>query len=298
MSRPFFSCLRLAAVMAVFWLSAAGASAAQWETLTGIRLRDSGYFDGDSFHLSAQGKDYIFRLYFVDAPETAATYPDRVEAQGKYFGVDLKRTLEVGEEARVFARSFLRAGGVTVHTCWEDARGASAQPRFYAILESAKGNLAEELIKNGLARVYGMPTPDRLPGGKTADAFIKDLERLEAQAKRAKVGGWGDGTRKLPEDAEAWPFQKRAATAPPPPIAPVVESKINGRVNLNGATAEELIALPKIGPVYARKIIEGRPWSQPEDIAQIAGLTEASVAQILDLIYAGPMAGASGASGR
>lgn len=281
------------------------AAAAQWETLTGVRLADTGYFDGDSFHLAAKGKNYIFRLYFVDAPETDDSYPDRVKAQAEYFGADLKRTLALGEEATNFARKFLRAGGVTVTTCWEDARGASAQPRFYAVIESAQGNLAVELVKNGLARVYGMPTPDRWPGGKPADAFVEDLERLEAEAKREKVGGWGGGTDKAaPKTDDSWPFRAKSAVPPIPPIQPnpAYKSKFPARtpapatgahgslrLNLNSATAAELEALPKIGPVYARKIIEGRPWHRAEDIVSISGLTEKSLAEIIDLIYAGPI---------
>ena len=48
-------------------------------TLDNCVLVMNRFSDGDSFHVSAKGKEYIFRLYFVDAPETDAEYPKRVK---------------------------------------------------------------------------------------------------------------------------------------------------------------------------------------------------------------------------
>ena len=41
--------------------------------------------DGDSFHVSAGEKEYLFRLYLVDAPETDEMTPRRLIEQAKYF---------------------------------------------------------------------------------------------------------------------------------------------------------------------------------------------------------------------
>ena len=43
--------------------------------------------DGDSFHVSVNGKEYIFRLYFVDTPEVDTEFPQRVKEQARYFGI-------------------------------------------------------------------------------------------------------------------------------------------------------------------------------------------------------------------
>ncbi len=43
------------------------------------------YSDGDSFHVKAAGKDQIFRLYAVDAPETHDDFPERVKEQQPRF---------------------------------------------------------------------------------------------------------------------------------------------------------------------------------------------------------------------
>ena len=44
-----------------------------WVTLQGGHFLVKRANDGDSFHISVAGKEYIFRLYFVDTPETTAT---------------------------------------------------------------------------------------------------------------------------------------------------------------------------------------------------------------------------------
>src|SRR5207253_784664 len=57
-----------------------------WVALHGCHFLRKRANDGDSFHVSVSGKEYIFRLYFVDAPETTTEFRDRVEEQAKYFG--------------------------------------------------------------------------------------------------------------------------------------------------------------------------------------------------------------------
>ncbi len=58
-------------------------SAKEWTKLQGCTLLANPSNDGDSFHVRHDGKEYIFRLYFVDAPETETRFPDRVKAQRK-----------------------------------------------------------------------------------------------------------------------------------------------------------------------------------------------------------------------
>ena len=67
--------------------------------LKSCRLIPNPANDGDSFHVSAGEKEYIFRLYLVDAPETDALVPTRLVEQSKYFQLSVPQTIEVAEAA-------------------------------------------------------------------------------------------------------------------------------------------------------------------------------------------------------
>lgn len=51
----------------------------------------------------------------------------------------------------------------------------------------------------------------------------------------------------------------------PPPELPL---------DINKASAEELMYLPHIGPVFAKKIIDARPFKAVEDILEVQGIGE------------------------
>ena len=56
------------------------------------------------------------------------------------------------------------------------------------------------------------------------------------------------------------------------------------KVNINTASKEQLDALPGIGPVKAKHIIEGRPYNKIEDIMKVKGIKQGEFNKIKDLI--------------
>jgi len=62
-----------------------------WIVLENCRLIVNPANDGDSFHVSVGEKEYLFRLYLVDAPETDAMTPARLVEQAKYFAITVPR---------------------------------------------------------------------------------------------------------------------------------------------------------------------------------------------------------------
>lgn len=157
-----------------------------WEVLEGCRLLSRSGNDGDSFHVMHNGKEYIFRLYYVDTAETNLSYPARVADQARYFGISTEDTLRLGKEAVGFTARILSKAPFTVVTQWTDARGNSRLPRHYAFVITDDGDLDELLTAEGLVRVYGMKIDS---GYGTQKQRV--LKQLELEAKRDKLGAWG-----------------------------------------------------------------------------------------------------------
>ena len=200
-----------------FWLWAAPAQARKWEKLEGCELLPNRANDGDSFHTRHGKTEYLFRLYFVDAPETDDSFPERVKEQAEYFNVSTKVALKLGKDAEEFTAAFLRHG-FTVYTQFDDARGRSRLERFYAIVKVDKQELAEELVRQGLARVFGMHT--ELPDGLPARQYETRLKRIEREAQKEKHGAWSYAAgvkykAETPEDAgqEAAPPKELVSAA-------------------------------------------------------------------------------------
>lgn len=170
-----------------------GRPASGWVSLEGCRLLSGAYHDGDSFHVLADGKDRVFRLYAVDAAETGVEFPERVQEQGDYFRAGEEEVLAAGAQARELARRLLRQP-FTVQTRWNDAKGSGRQARFFAQVTLADGSdLGLQLVGAGLARSYGMR--EGLPG-----AYLAALDRAELSAKRARLGLWGGKEKVSPPE--------------------------------------------------------------------------------------------------
>jgi endonuclease YncB( thermonuclease family) len=249
---------RILFVVVAIWLTIVdlGARRGDWITLENCRLVPNAANDGDSFHVSVNGKEYIFRLYLVDAPETDAVNPARLVEQAKHFGMTVPQVIEVGETAKAFAREKL-AEPFTVITHMANAMGRSNIERFYAFVQTKDGDLGEQLIANGLARIHG--TKATPPGASSSAVERQRLKELEDEAKQHKLGGWSTNGRPL-----------NPPNAIPDP----------GKFDINAATDKELRLIPGIGPVMARRIIDARPFRSADDLKKVNGIGDKKYDQI------------------
>lgn len=248
----------LATARAEIWEQPTG----KWDTLVGCRLVESGGNDGDSFYVRQGNQTFLFRLYGVDTPETRDSYPQRVKAQARHFGITTTQAIKAGVVAEEFTHKMLAGAMFTVGTCWQDAKGDSRLRRYYATVTVNGHDLSEQLAAAGLARVYGFMPPT--PGFSETK-----LKALEQQAKAARRGAYGaarTGAVSTPTPS----FLTMLAT--PTPAA--------GTVNVNAATQAQLEAVPGIGPHYAKAIIAGRPYQTLEELRRVKGIGPKTYAKL------------------
>ena len=245
-----------------------------WIVLENCRLIVNPANDGDGFHASAGKEEYVFRLYLVDTPETEGMEPGRLIEQAKYFEITVPQAIEVGEAAKAFAREKL-AEPFTVFTRRSDAMGRSKIERLYAFVQTKEGDLGEQLVRNGLARVHGAKVIP--PGLSGLQPERQKLQQFEDEAKQEKIGGWGINVGRLNERVEkpgAYSFftlgrkgisgKKRGSV--------VGETLPLGKIDINTATEEELKTIPGVGPVMAARIIAARPFQSADDLKKVNGI--------------------------
>jgi len=278
-----------------------------WIVLKDCRLIPNPANDGDSFHVSAGNKEYLFRLYLVDAPETDEMTPRRLVEQAKYFNITVPEAIEVGRAAKDFTQEKL-SQPFTVFTHMSDAMGQSRLERFYAFVETKEGDLGEQLIRNGLARCYGFKAAP--PGLTSSRIEIEKLQQLENQARQEKIGGWGVNAGRLNTHPQLTAFssfvpdEKSRSRAAHPDSSAFISSTLQpnasitrstsveankshakektplGNIDINTATEKKLRTVPGIGPVMAERIIAARPFRSADDLRRVSGIADKKYAQI------------------
>lgn len=253
-----------------------GGSESKWEVLEGCRLVTNSITDGDSFRVLHNGREYLFRLYFVDAPESDPALRDRIKDQAVYFGISTGDIPRAAKLASAFTRDTIAGGEFTVITRWQNALGRSSLARFYGVAIVNGKNLAEELVAHGLARIYGLRA--NWPDGSRSTTFINKLKNLELTAREQKRGVWDESKFPRVSGATADDSFSTNVTA-----AITVASQ---RVDLNAATYEELQSLPGIGPKLAERIIAHRPYQKVEDLTKVPGIGSKTIERLALLVEA------------
>jgi len=173
-------------------------SSSRFEVLDNCKLIDHRGNDGDSFHVSTpKGKEEV-RLYYVDAPESAArTYGNgdtnhkRISEQGAAMGgLNQHQTTQVGVEAKSFAKKLLVGKKFRIATTREKVYRSH---RIYAYVivkwNGEERYLHELLVSQGLGRIHTKPMT--LPDNTSSTRHKDHLRKLEKHAKSKGYGAWG-----------------------------------------------------------------------------------------------------------
>ena len=296
--------------VAVLWTAApdgyARDGSKEWIVLKDCRLIPNPANDGDSFHVSVGPNEYLFRLYFVDAPETDEMTPRRLIEQAKYFAITVPQAIEVGRAAKEFTRQKL-SEPFTVFTHMSDAMGQSRLERFYAFVQTNQGDLGEQLVRSGLGRNYGFKAVP--PGLGSSRIELGKLQQFENEARQEKIGAWGISIGRLDvrPASLSWFSHYAVSTSPRQPAlltpitfpstpmpSPLIPSRGTpgpnrphskqktplGRIDVNTATEKELTTVPGIGHVMAARIIAARPFQSANDLEKVSGIGDKKYARI------------------
>ena len=262
--------------------------AADLQMFSSVSLVNNLSNDGDSFFVESNEKSFHVRLYFVDCPETSTSSKSdaqRLREQTRYFGLShATRTIHFGNEAKAFVERIL-AKPFTVHTAFASALGRSAKGRVYGFIITADGDdLASLLVKNGLARAYGMGR--KTPNGIPRNEMIERLRDLETSAMLKRIGIWSESdperiaefrAKQRSEDQELKDIQSQVKTA----------GFSNGLLDLNTASKEKLMFIKGIGPVLAERIIAGRPYKTVADLLKVKGIGSKRLEKIRPYVVVG-----------
>jgi endonuclease YncB( thermonuclease family) len=186
-------------VVAAFAVLLNSTFADEWVTLTNCRLIENESNDGDSFHVMHDEEEYLFRLYFVDAPEseTDSVVAERITQQASHFGISEEQSIEGGKTAKEFTEKAL-SRPFSVVTRFQKAMGRSKLQRYYGVvLVVGNDDLAELLVKAGFARAFGQVVD--APKGKS----MADYARMEKTAKAGGMGLYGGNKPKTSESSES-----------------------------------------------------------------------------------------------
>jgi len=145
--------------------------------------------------------------------------------------------------------------------------------QVFALRHALDGaDLAEELVKGGLARSFGVHADG--PAGRSAEEYEDTLDDLELQAAKRGAGIWfKTNWDKLPGERRAQRMDEEEADLA------IGDGKLEQgkKLDPNMAARDELMKLPGIGELLANRIIEAReqaPFEKPEDLLRVPGIKQ------------------------
>lgn len=128
--------------------------------------------DGDSLHVTINGKEEKVRILYIDTPEKYGGA--KLEKDAKSAGISAKDGQELGKLATGYAMKFFHKGDKVII----DSKKNDKYGRMLATVSKNSVDYSTQIIKDGYSCIY-----------KKAD-YPKELDNVLRSAKESKKGLW------------------------------------------------------------------------------------------------------------
>ncbi len=143
--------------------------------------------------------------------------------------------------------------------------------------------IAGEVITPGVYKLSNGSRIDELL--VVAGGFSKDADRVWTDKYLNRAAKLTDGQKVyIPKVGEQSNVLSAKITAGDQTASTAFSSDSSGLININTASANQLDSLPGIGPTYAQKIIEHRPYSTLEELVSKGAIKQNLFEKIKDKI--------------
>jgi len=150
------------------------------------------------------------------------------------------------------------------------------------ILEFSKDPGGELEITAEIAGAVINPGVYKLKGGSRIDDLLVTAGGFSGDADRVWAGKYLNRATKLTDGQKIYIVSLGEQSGPSSAktgggyqtISTGFSSDSNRMININSASVSELDTLSGIGPTYAQKIVEHRPYSKPEDLVTSGAITQ------------------------
>ncbi len=150
------------------------------------------------------------------------------------------------------------------------------------VLKSAEEGISSTQITAEISGAVIIPGVYKLPSGSRIDdlliaagGFSADADRVWSDKFLNRAALISDGQKVyIPKINEQSSNSSAKTSDGYQTISTTNSSDSNQLININTATLGQLDSLPGIGPVYAQKIVEHRPYSKVEDVVSSGAVTQ------------------------
>lgn len=198
--------------------------------------------DGDTFHITVNGKDETVRLLLIDTPET---HKPNTPVQ------------PFGPEAEAFTRKMIEGKTVEIERdAGGDARDKYGRLLYYVYVDGK--SVQEELLRQGLARVAYIYPPNI--------KYVDQYKTIQSEAQKKGIGIWSIENYAKDDGYHPEVTGKISSTSQQSPQQPKSDKlMIKGNINNSG---EKIYHVP--GSAFYDKTV-AEEWFNTEEEAKVAG---------------------------